>query len=47
MACDVSSWDEMTAAVEATASVLDRLDVLVLNAGVDSGFSLEHFDQAA
>jgi NAD(P)-dependent dehydrogenase (short-subunit alcohol dehydrogenase family) len=47
VACDVSSWDEMTAAVEATVSAFGRLDVLVLNAGVDSGFSLERFDEVA
>ncbi len=47
LACDVSSWDHMAAAVEATVSAFGRLDVLVLNAGIDSGFTLEQFDLSA
>ncbi|MGB7979243.1 MAG: SDR family NAD(P)-dependent oxidoreductase [Candidatus Nanopelagicales bacterium] len=47
VACDVSSLAELRAAVAAAVDWGDRLDIVVLNAGIDSGFTLEDFDEAA
>ena len=47
VACDVSVLDQVRAAVDEAVSTFGRVDVLVLNAGVDSGFSLEQFDEVA
>lgn len=47
VACDVSSLADLRAAVAAAVEWGGRLDIVVLNAGIDSGFSLDDFDEAA
>ncbi len=45
--CDVSVLADNEAAVAAAVDAFGGLDVVVLNAGVDSGFTLDRFDEAA
>ncbi len=45
--CDVSVLADNHAAVAAAVDVFGGLDIVVLNAGIDSGFTLEAFDEAA
>ena len=45
--CDVSVLADTHAAAAAAVRVFDRLDVVVLNAGISSGFTFTDFDEAA
>jgi len=45
--CDVSVLADNHAAVSAAVQAFDRLDVVVLNAGISSGFTFVDFDEAA
>lgn len=45
--CDVGSLTENRAAVDAALSAYGRLDVVVLNAGIAAGNSIDEFDEGA
>lgn len=47
LGCDVSVLADNHAAVAAAVDAFGGLDIVVLNAGVDSGFTFDRFDEAA